>query len=593
MEQIVNRLPFQVAAGRWFSVVLLGILIAWAYGPALLLPESLVDEATHLINAETLWNNLAHNSLAATIRNDVSTKLRTYNPVFWFHSALLYRVTGENRAAYHGILLAQLAATTVLVLQLPRFAGFAGQSSILAGFLGALLLLLGEVPGWHGMQTIRGNWVRLHTADAPSSLLLCLHLFLILATVRATGRRAWAWAAAAAFPLLLAALLKPVSVALLAAMFASGLFLALARIPAWRPVLASAAGALVLLAGQFLAIRHVMPPSTGQSYGSGYVISLEQLKSGTVFWSKSYLQAFGPILLVVFASALFRMALSWYESRSVVSMGKGHWLTVHMVLLFGATFASYVPWTHQLPRYMMIGATCFCALVGVEMAALLASAGSLGRLPFAALVGIGVAAAVLLPLSWLTALIVIMGIAAIALKSEVRFAGVCAGIVAAGTAFFMVSGFTAAAALRDDYMDAEHVAARMVRHMETIVRQNKAFGALGPIGDERFGSMAYFLQKRTGVVPGIRDVSDPASLPQTEYLVLCPDLDPPSWWSSLTNVAPLVEFTGIATVNSPVSFWQWRGSMWQGKPRCRVPSNLKKTWALYSTADVTRALSAK
>src|SRR3954462_2227677 len=107
--QILKRvnLPY-LAAGCFLLLVL-----AFAYGPAIRLPLSLVDEVTHITNAHQLWHNLRTENLAKVIRHDVSSTLRTYNPVFWLHSAVLYAATNYSRPAYHAILLAELGFTAL------------------------------------------------------------------------------------------------------------------------------------------------------------------------------------------------------------------------------------------------------------------------------------------------------------------------------------------------------------------------------------------------------------------------------------------------------------------------------------------------
>lgn len=99
------------------AILGLGLLLLTAYGPALQLPFSLIDDGEHVTNSRAFVEHLKTDGLATALRTDFSIRARIYNPGYTLLTVVLYSLSGG--APYHGLKLAGLALLACFVFLMP------------------------------------------------------------------------------------------------------------------------------------------------------------------------------------------------------------------------------------------------------------------------------------------------------------------------------------------------------------------------------------------------------------------------------------------------------------------------------------------
>lgn len=569
------------------GLLLLVAILIYGYWPSLTLPQSLIDEAAHISNGETLWKNLSTGNLGEALRGDVSARLRTFNPLFWLHSAILYRLTGESRPAYHAILLLELLATTLLLFQLPKLCRLKGWSATAGGFVAATILLMGEVPGWHGFQSLRCNWVRLHTADAPAALLTCLHFLLILeGRRRASNKRAsWLCYGGAAATIWLAAMLKPVFAALFGPMVLLGIFLAFLRDPSWkRPLVAALAGSALFIV-LFMLIRTFQTGVTAAGYGSDFVLTAGQITTATRFYASAFVQMLGPIVIAAVLACAIRIAFAYLQSRDLRESLSANWPQFYFLLCAIASMLAYLPWTHLLPRYMMVPTVCLAAFIGIEVCHLCQHfATKPTRASWMAL-GVGAMAAILLGPVGLAVAIAAFAVICPLRRWDGVISASALGMVLVGFLYLLCAGFVSFSCFRDDYIDQEKLQSVVLDFVVSETKEHRTFGVLGDASNEQIGSLAFFAKHLKSVDPVLTQVNERKDLTGKSFLIEAPGLCPAGLKEKLGPLSPVAVFTGIENSAFPKSFYEWRRTLLSGHPAFLTKVILNKDWIGYEAGS--------
>jgi hypothetical protein len=568
------------------ALLLLGVLV-WYHGAALLLPESLIDDATHIANSDRLWRNLHSGGIKAAIRGDISVTARLYNPGLSIINALAYTVTGENPMMLHALRLLLLAMVCCVLLFLPRVvladvSAPAWFSAPLGGLAAALMFATAEYPGAHDFQALQANWYRLHATDALPVSLAAVHFLLLHLAARWKGRRRGVAEIASAGFLCVAITAKVTAVCYVAALTAAALLMFVvrdARRASWCRV---AAYVCVFCALYFPLLWLMRSHGPQGGYGTNYELSVHQFRISAAAFVSMYWRTFGLILVATAMAFTMRIILTCVAQKDLRGVIRANIPQLHLWLAWFLATGAYLLWKHNIPRYMLPGLLPLCAAAGIEITAQIEWARAqprLRQLPWF-VAGIGAA---LMPTKFLIGFTLMLTFARGSRDMVRRFVALNLGVLAAGWAFFLVTGFVSNRAMKTDMVAVEHAQVALMENTADLLRRGMHVGFLGDADDEHIGSMSFLIERRKGISKPIPLVTADAQTSGLDYLLFGEKLNTAVQPSAIARATVWKEFRGAGAVRTPLDFWEWRRSLWhrQFVPPWRTEP-LKNAWVILS-----------
>ena len=570
------------------ALLVLGIVFIYGYGPALRLPFSLIDDEAQLSNAQAFVQNLKTDGLASALRNDFSFRAHVYNPGYSILTVALYKLSGG--LPYHGLKLLGLALLTSFAFLMPRIAldRCSRVSQISGGTVGALVLLLAEVPGHTDLQSLRANWFRLHPTDAAMALFVGAHILAVFTIARASGK-AWKWAvgALAAILLIVAVMMKPTALclALPLLIYAALRWLSGCRQDAAVTAVAAIMGFLLSCLLLFLIVKTANTTNPA-AYGQSYTFTYDNLKSGVDYFKDAWWRTLGPLAIWLAFSFAFRNLIYWNSRIGLRAMWGKNAASLYLFLCWLGLTTAYVPWPHHLPRYLVSGLVPLSGLLGLEFAQQidLLSTWKLRIRAAAASVAAGMLAMLALPLTVLSAFFLLLCFWVRRKPTLSGHAGwAVAGIGMVGFIYFLTIGLISAKAMQENYCSREFQQARLTTSVGSAFKGGQTIGFLGDATDEHVGSLSGELS-REGINPRIQSIKQIAETYGLSKLLFSKALSPkdlipnPESW-----VASEVFGPDHPTIQVPLDFWTWRRSIWRRESiRITEPQSPNWDWILYT-----------
>ncbi|GAB4452625.1 MAG: hypothetical protein Kow00120_22690 [Anaerolineae bacterium] len=365
--QAVNRAAETLGAAG--VLLLLVVLLAL---PALEIPWSLIDDATHSIERPRLMLQALHEGRWVGSLYDQPGVIVTefeggrFRPVGWLYFMITYALLGDAPALHHAWRFALLAITALCIFS----AALSLSRSAVAAFLSALFAIL-FAPGLEGVYRLSPLELLLATLQAVGLAALAL----LYRRLRDGPRRAAL--NYALFVVALAAFTLAIGAKESALVFAAFLFglLALSRIvegfPSgrrWRRWLAPLAGVVLLGHVAFLALiagNNVIGQGYAAQYGAGGVAVA--LRNG-LWYGWTLLRNYGLFLIVGMAAFLARLWGTWRARRR---LDERAYLQIACLLWCVAGVLFQSPFRALVERYIAPAALGLALFLGLEWGPLL------------------------------------------------------------------------------------------------------------------------------------------------------------------------------------------------------------------------------
>ncbi len=454
--------------------------------------------------------------------------------------------------------------------------------------MGALILLMAEVPGATDLQSIRANWFRLHTTDAAMALFSGAHILAVIAIERVSGKgRMWAVGCLSAALLIIAVMMKPTAICLAAPLLVYGVLRwaggerKSGKITLVVGVISFIISALLL----FLIVSAARKANPG-AYGQSYSLTYDNLRSGAAYFVGAWWRVLGPVSIWLFLSLTFRNLIYWNRRVSLREIIGKNAASLYLILCWMFLTSVYVPWPHHLPRYLVTGLVPLAGLVALECAHqvdLLITWKLRVRTVVASMVA-GMLAMLALPLTVLGGAFIVLFYASRRKPSSAEFtAWSIAGMGIVGFAYLLVIGLISAKAMEGNYCEREFQQNRLTTAVGSECKSRHTVGFLGDAADEHVGSMCGKLS-REGIEPRIQGIKDIGETSRFSKLLFSKALSPsdltpdPQTWVGTEVFGP-----DNPVVYVPLDFWTWRRRVWQRESiEITEPQSLNWDWILYA-----------
>lgn len=558
---------WRLSAGVAVIVAILAVLAWVVYSPSIGLPLALVDDPTHIDNSERFWQNLREGGVMTALREDTSIRHRLFNPVFYWLTAVLYRLSDYE--PYHGFKLASVLFVALCVAFIPLLGDARNRRLGIPSFLGALIagatLLLGEGPWSANFQSLMANWYRLHTTDSYVALFSAPHCVAVcvMLTCSRMGAGALAgWALAALATLVLAISMKPTALVLLGPLVVLAGLLAWSRRRREALALAGVAGAGLLICGGALLFYRSLAPAAA-AYTSAYNVSPAALMAGVRHYATFSMDMLGPLWALVPGVLLVAVALDWRTTgggaREVMVR---HAVLIYLLLCFAAFIAAYVPWPHRIARYYLPAFVPLCAALGVAWVSILGALPQRGRLLVAASASVGAVLAVAVPAPLQVVLYPVLAVMALRPRLHGVVAGLLLGVAVSGAGWVMWAGGESAANIRHYYVERELRQDRLVQHLIAAAKAGERIGQASDGQDEHIASPNWLVQRATGQTDPIKAVRTPADLQAVDEILLCEFLPANLPWLDALNLPVVASFDPEPrSISVPIGYREWQGRL--------------------------------
>lgn len=556
--------PWIDRAALAVAVVVVAAVFWFTYGPALGLPRSLIDDPVFAGNAEQFSTVVKQSGFVEALKQDVSAKLRLMNPGYSILTWMLHGALGTSPFPHHLLKLLQLALVVAGVFVIAGTWGFTRRVNPAAGAVAALCFLLAEVPYWHGLQSLRANWYRLYTTDTALVFFGLLHVTSMWVGLRVSRRKSWALLLCSFVLFWIALTMKITAVALSGPVLMLVLLLVVCRDERWKPLLILFGAMCIAFVCQFAAVRWLSSgyPAT---YGSNFHFSIDGLMSRQLFYRNSYKDAFGILYYIVPMSLVTRMISSLSVDRtqwrnvilqnSPNLMSLAYWISLTLI---------YLPWKHELPRYMVPGHVWFCILAGMEVAAWLmlrpVKWQVAGVVAFSALVASFVEPGWI----WWAGLTAALIFATIK-RSPSTMSGYVLGTYLAAFLYFIPTGVMNARVLHEDYVLREKNSWAAVEELVGRTSDGDVVGFGAHNMDEQYHGILYWARDIHGKDLHPRLVKSAKDAENTAVVVIMRAIMPKDLINEYMAFPVLNVVTNHASAQGSAGFWDFRERLWRGK----------------------------